>query len=192
MNPVGVSRRSGNFSSLGSAGILLLSLGCGGSSAEVERARQAEAEAIRRLRECETQLAEARQALQAARKSSSPQDDEATEPWRAAQRTAEVFLVAVNGRNADAANAVGSKLFRENDGGKQAIAIFANGRFRGDPKGYHCALPTRLEAVPGKDEFVCRGGLRYRDVPRQDSAYTLRLVKEGESWRVASFTAVER
>lgn len=188
MNAV-VFRRSGKLFSLGRTGVLVLILGCGsGSSSELERARQAQAEATERLRECEAQLAETRQALEAARKGGS----EEAESWKAARMTAEVFLAAVNGRDVEAANAVGSKQFRENDGGKIAIEVFASGRFRGEPRGYHCALPTRLEPVPGKEEFVCRGGLHYRDVPRQDSAYTLRIVKEGESWRVASFTAVER
>jgi hypothetical protein len=99
---------------------------------------------------------------------------------------------AVNSRNADAANAAGTRQFQANNGGTNAVNVFANGHFRGDPKGYKCALLTRLEAVPGKEEFFGRGGLLYRDVPRQDSSYTLRIVKEGENWRVASFTAVER
>jgi hypothetical protein len=70
--------------------------------------------------------------------------------------------------------------------------VFANGHFRGDPKGYRCSLLKRLEPVPGKDEFIGRGGLQYRTVPKPDSTYTLHIVKEGEKWRVSSFTADER
>jgi hypothetical protein len=175
--------------------ILLLTLGCGGSAAELERARQAEDETAIKLRECQEQLEETRNALEAARKSASEvrgADAEAKESWQAARMTAEVFLAAVNSRDADAANAAGTKQFQDKQGGKNAIEVFASGHFRGDPKGYRCELLTRLEPVPGKDEFVGRGGLQYRGVPKHDSTYTLQIVKESEKWRVSSFTAVER
>jgi hypothetical protein len=175
--------------------ILLLSLGCGGSTAELERARQAEEDTAKQLRECQEQLEETRKALESARKSASEVRGagvEAKESWQAARMTAEVFLAGVNSRDADAANAAGTKQFQAKQGGKNAIEVFANGHFRGDPKGYHCALLTRLEAVPGKEEFVGHGTLQYRSVPKPDSTYTLHIVKEGEKWRVSSFTAVER
>lgn len=195
MNPVVAWRRTGKLFRLVCEGLLLLSLGCGSPAAEVERARQSADETAKRLRECEEQLAETRKALEAARKSASAArgpDAEAKESWQAARMAAEVFLAALNSRDADAANAAGTKQFQDKHGGKSAIDVFANGRFRGDPKGYRCELPSRLEAVPGKDEYVGGGGLQYRGVSKQDSTYTLHLVKEGEKWRVSSFTAVER
>ena len=195
MNSVVVSRRTGKLLALVCDGILLLCLGCGGSAAELERARQAEEDTAKQLRECQEQLEETRKALQAARKAASEArgpEVEATESWKAARMTAEVFLAAVNSRDADAANAAGTKQFQEKHGGKNAIEVFANGHFRGDPKGYRCELLTRLEPVPDKDEFVGRGGLQYRGVSKHDSTYTLHIVKEGEKWRVSSFTAVER
>jgi hypothetical protein len=195
MKSVVVSRRTGKLLALVCDGILLLSLGCGGSTAELERARQAEEDTAKQLRECQEQLEETRKALEAARKAASKArgpEVEATESWKAARMTAEVFLAAVNSRDADAANAAGTKQFQEKHGGKNAIDVFTNGRFRGDPKGYRCELLTRLEPVPGKDEFVGRGGLQYRGVAKHDSTYTIHIVKEGEKWRVSSFTAVER
>lgn len=193
MRTIPVTRRSVPFFLV--SGLLLFGFGCGGSPAEMEKARQAEAEASKRLRECEEELAQTRKALEAARhRSATSGEAEGAESaaWQAARRTAEAFLDAVNSRNADAANVVGTREFQRKNGGTNAINLFANGRFRGDAKGYTCALPNRLEAVPGKDEFVARGGLLYRRVPRQDSTYTLHIVKEGDNWRVASFTAVER
>jgi hypothetical protein len=195
MNPVSISRGTGKFMSLVGNGVLLLSLGCGNSTAELERARQAEEETAKQLRECEAQLAETRKALDAARKSAAGArgaDAEAADSWKAARMAAEVFLSAVNSRDANAANAAGTKQFQDKNGGKSAIDVFANGHFRGDPKGYRCLLPSRLEAVPDKDEFVSRGGLQYQGVSRPDSTYTIHIVKEGEKWRISSFTAVER
>ncbi|HEY7424416.1 MAG TPA: hypothetical protein VH682_09330 [Gemmataceae bacterium] len=172
-------------------GILLSAIsGCGNSATEAEKARQREAEMAKRLQECETQLAEARKALEAARRGS--RESVADARWQAARLAADLFLDAVNSRNADAANTVGTKGFQEKNGGRKAIEVFSGGRFRGEASGYKCARLTNLEAVPGQDEFIGRGQLHYRDVPRQDSTYTLRLVKEGEKWRVASFTAVAR
>jgi hypothetical protein len=69
---------------------LLLSLGWGGSAAELERARQAEDETAKRLRECQEQLEETRKALEAARKAASEArgaEAEAAEAWKAARMT---------------------------------------------------------------------------------------------------------
>jgi hypothetical protein len=196
MNSFRIPHRLGQHLSFLWAGFLFLSLGCDGSSAELARARQAEAEASKRLQECEIQLAETRKALEAARHSSSKAHDfeaVATAAWKAAGMTADVFLAAVNSRDADGANTAGTQEFQAKNGGKKAIDGFAEGRFRGRVKqAYTCAPLTRLEAVPGKEEFVGRGGVQYQGVPRQDSSYTLRIVKEGDNWRIASFTAVER
>jgi hypothetical protein len=169
--------------------LLLLSVGCGPPTVELEKARQAETEAKKRLKECEEELAEARKALQRAGSGTSATSEG---DWKAARLAAQVFVEAVNSRSADAASAAGTKRFQEQNGGANAVNVFGNGRFRGESKGYKCSLLNRLEAVPGKEEFVGLGGLLYRDVPRQDSSYTMRIVKEGESWRVDSFTAVER
>jgi hypothetical protein len=177
-------------------GILLSAVsGCGNSATEAEKARQSEAEMAKRLQECEAQLAEARKALEAARRGSTKVGADTAESvadarWQAARLVADVFLDAVNGRNADDANAVGTKGFQEKNGGRKAVEAFA--KFRGEASGYKCARLTSLQAVPGQEEFIGRGKLQYRDVPRYDSTYTVRLVKEGEKWRVASFTAVER
>lgn len=189
MSASAARRQIGKRMSFLLGGVLLLSFGCGTPSGELEKARQAEAEAKKRLQECEAELAEARKALQAARQGKSATSEA---DWKAARLAAQVFVEAVNSRNADAANAAGTKHFQEEHGGTNAVNLFANGRFRGENKGYKCTLLNHLEAVPGKEEFVGRGGLLYRDVPRQDSSYTLRIVKEGERWRVDSFTAVER
>lgn len=119
-------------------------------------------------------------------------DGAATTPWKAARMTADLFLEAVNSRNADAADAVGSKAFQENKGGNKAMETFSKGRFRGETSGYKCAPLTSFEAVPGHDEFIGRGKLQYRGVLKPDSKYTVRVVKEGDKWRIASFTAEER
>ena len=282
------------------AGLMSAALtGCGHATAELEIARQNQAEAARRLEECEAQLAEARKALEASRQCSAEArlaadrfladvsagdwraayhcgtrefqerknleanvrryftppaapasfvfsthetaiekdraalrgivkdrsqlhesftlhlvredsgwhvsffsigigDDSAdgeagaTTAWKAARLTADVFLEAVNSRNADAAHAVGSKAFQENKGGSKAMQTFSKGRFRGEAAGYKCAPLTSFEAVPGHDEFIGRGKLQYRGVPKPDSQYTVRVVKEGDKWRIASFTAEER
>ncbi len=195
MNRIVLSLKYRKYQALMCKVILLLSLGCGGSAAELERARHAEDETAKRLRECEEQLAETRKALAAARKSAAEAhgaESEAKESWQAARMAAEVFLAAVNSRDADAANSAGTKQFKDKNGGKSAVDVFANGHFRNDPKGYRCSLPSRLEAVPGKEEYVARGGLQYRGVAKQDSTYTLHIVKEGENWRVSSFTEDER
>lgn len=195
MTPFIASRRTRRPFGVIRAGLLVLSLGCGGSAAELEKARQAEDETAKRLRECQEQLEETRKALAATRRSATEAGDadaQAKESWQAARMAAEVFLAAVNSRDADAANAAGTKPFKDKNGGKSAVDVFANGHFRGDPKGYRCSLPSRLEAVAGKEEYVARGGLQYRGVAKQDSTYTLHIVKEGEKWLVSRFTANER
>lgn len=189
MNSPPARRQIGQMISLLSLGILLLSFGCGTPTVELEKARQTEAELKKQLEECQTELAEARKALQSVREGSSATDEA---DWKAARQAAEVFVEAVNSRNAAAANAACTRRFQDDHGGTNAVNVFGNGHFRGDAQGYKCSLLRRLEAVPGKGEFMGRGELFYREVPRQDSSYTLRIVKEGENWRVASFTAVER
>jgi hypothetical protein len=178
--------------------LLLIGLvGCGNSLDELEKARQREAEASRRLRECQAELEHTRKALDAARKGSpgtaaAKEKDEENASWKAARTAAEAFLAAVNSRNTAAANAAGTKEFRDKNGGDQAIKTFAGGRFRGEPNGYTCAVLASFEAVPGQEEYLGRGKLHYRGVPRQDSTYTVRVRKEEDKWRVASFTAAER
>jgi hypothetical protein len=196
-----MSRRSRAPTTFSVFTVLLAVLGCGAPAAEVEKARQAEAEASKRLQECEAELARTRKLLQEAQKAAqtrpSPEggdhaDAEAAARWKAARLVAESFIEAVNSRNADAAGAAGTKGFRDDDGGKKAINSFSGGRFRGEANGYTCGPVTRFEAAPGQDEFLGRGGLLYRGVPRQDSSYTVRVVREGDKWHVASFSATER
>lgn len=189
MKSTSARRQIGQMISFLTGGILLLSFGCGAPTVEPEKARQTEAELKKRLQECETELAEARKALQSVRQG-SPELKEAD--WKAARLAAEVFVQAVNSRDAAAANAACTRQFRDEHGGTNAVNVFGNGRFRGEAKGYKCSLLRRLEAVPGKGEVLGRGELFYRDVLKKDSSYILRIVKEGDSWRVASFTAVER
>ena len=177
--------------------LLALSLlGCGSPAAEMERARQAEAEAAKRLEECQAELARTRKALEDARRGAAkergPDDGAAVADWNAARMVAEVFLEAVNSRNADAANAAGTREFRDKNGGKKALESFSGGRFRGEADGYTCGALSGFEPVPGRDEFLGRGKLLYRGVPRQDSSYSVRVVREDDKWHVASFSAVER
>jgi len=119
-------------------------------------------------------------------------DGAAPADWKAAHLVADVFLEAVNNRNADAVSSVGTKEFQEKQGGTKAIHAFNGNQFRQFESGYTCARLTKLEAVPGEDAFVGRGELQYNGVLRPNSTYTLRIVKEGGKWRVASFTADER
>jgi hypothetical protein len=112
--------------------------------------------------------------------------------WKAARMTADVFLDAVNSRNEQAAGAVGSKAFQEGKGGKEAIQTFSDPRFHGGWSSlYKCAPLTSFEAVPDQDEFIGRGKLQYDGVLKADSKYTVRVVKESDKWRIASFTAEE-
>jgi hypothetical protein len=178
---------------LASGILVLMVLGCGTPTGELEKARQAEAEAAKRLRECQVELAKTREELDIARKNSAGaigDKDVANARWQAARLGAQVFLEALNSRNATTANAAGTKDFQEKKEGTKAVDQF--GHFRGEAKGYTCGPLTKFEAVPGQDEFVGRGKLQYRGVPRQDSTYTVRIVREGDKWRVASFSAVER
>src|SRR5262245_19005883 len=105
-------------------GILISAMsGCGNSTAEVEKARQSEAEMAKRLQECEAQLAEARKALEAARRGSSKAGADTAEgiadaQWQAARLVADVFLDAVNSRDAEAADAAGTKGFQVKNGGQ--------------------------------------------------------------------------
>src|SRR5262249_811403 len=111
---------------------------------------------------------------------------------KAARLVADVFLEAVNSRNANAANSVGTKDFQEKDEGKKAINMFNSTRFRGSIGDYTWPRLTRLDGGPGEDAFVGGGELQRRTVARFDSMYILRIVKEDGKWRVASFTADER
>ncbi|HWG43431.1 MAG TPA: hypothetical protein VN688_11650 [Gemmataceae bacterium] len=174
--------------------VVLAALGCGTPMGELEKARRGEAEATKRLQECQAELAQTRKELEAVRKSPAKAtgEDAANDRWKAARLGAQVFLEALNSRNAANANAAGTKDFQEKKGGTKAIDEFSSRRFRGEGKGYTCGSLTNFEAVPGQDEFVGRGKLQYRGVPRQDSTYTVRVVKEGDKWRVASFSVVER
>ena len=179
------------------AGILVLGVsGCGNSAIEVEKARRAEADALKRLEECEAKLAEVQKALETAKKTSVGGSDSgkgaANVNWNAARLTASAFLLAVNSRNAEAANAEGAKEFKEKNGGEKAIKEFSNGHFRGEASGYTCGPLASFEAASGANEFVGRGKLQYRGVPRHDSTYSVHVVKEGDKWRVASFRASAR
>ncbi len=194
-----IARRVRHLTAVVLGGLVVWAVsGCGNPAVETDKARRAETEASQRLAECQAELAQVRKALDEARRGSAAtrqkesDDGAAAAHWKAARLTAQVFLESVNSRNADAANAEGSKDFRDKKGGTKAIEVFANGRFRGEANGYTCGPLTSFEAVPGQDEFLGRGKLQYRGVPRQDSSYSVRVVKEGDKWCVASFSAVER
>jgi hypothetical protein len=118
-------------------------------------------------------------------------DGTASVDAKGAHLVADVFLAAVNSRNANAANSVGTKEFQEQKEGTKAINTFSSARFQYSSD-YTCARLTKLEAVPGEEAFVGRGELRYRGVPQMGGGYMLRIVKEDGKWRVASFTASER
>ena len=93
-----------------------------------------------------------------------------------------------------AANTVGCKQFQENNGGKNAIELFANGRFRGDPEGYRCAGTARPDWKRSRARKSSSAGgacntARFRGKTAPTPFASSRKAKTGAS---ASFTAVER